>query len=170
MCCYFLHLLKTAILKNFAIFTGKHLCRSLFLTKVQAWKSAALLKRDSNTGVFLWILRIFKNTYIEKHLRTTTSGVTRKMLLRPSLEAYSEPSQRSKMVLFAEIVSDGWKSLTIFATQKVLSSMFDRLYSFLRRCKKTKKIEPSFSCIRFTVGVWGWIDGHICLRLYIFII
>ena len=26
-----------------------------------------LLKRNSNTGVFLWILRIFKNTYFEEH-------------------------------------------------------------------------------------------------------
>ena len=31
----------------------KHLCRSLFLITLQACKSAILLKRDSNTGVFL---------------------------------------------------------------------------------------------------------------------
>ena len=43
--------IKKAVLKNFAIFTGKHQCWSLFLVK--------LLKRDSNTGVFLSILRDF---------------------------------------------------------------------------------------------------------------
>ena len=49
--------IKISVLKNFAIFTGKHLCRSLFLRKLQVLKPASLLKRDSNTGVFLWILR-----------------------------------------------------------------------------------------------------------------
>ena len=45
--------------KNFANFKGKHLYWSLFLKKLQAWESAALLKRDSNTGVFLRNLRNF---------------------------------------------------------------------------------------------------------------
>ena len=39
--------MKRAALKNFAIFTGKHLCWSLFLMQ-----PATLLKRDSDTGVF----------------------------------------------------------------------------------------------------------------------
>ena len=47
------------VLKNFANFTGKHLFWILFLIKLQAFKPAALLKRDSNTGVFLWNLRNF---------------------------------------------------------------------------------------------------------------
>ena len=42
---------KKRALKNFANFTGKHLCWSLLFIKLQAFK--ALLKRDSNTGVFL---------------------------------------------------------------------------------------------------------------------
>ena len=45
------------VLKNFANFTGKHLCWSLFFTKLQAFRPATLLKRDSYTGVFLWNLR-----------------------------------------------------------------------------------------------------------------
>ena len=40
-------------LKNFANFTAKHLCRSLFFTKLQAFRPAALLNKDSYTGVFL---------------------------------------------------------------------------------------------------------------------
>ena len=32
-------------LKNFVYFTGKHLCWSLFLIKLQAWRPATLLKR-----------------------------------------------------------------------------------------------------------------------------
>ena len=42
---------KIGVLKDFANFTGKHLCCSLFLIKLQA-RPAALLKRNSKTGVF----------------------------------------------------------------------------------------------------------------------
>ena len=50
---------KIGILNNFTIFTGKHLYWSLFLLKLQALRPTTLFKRDSNTGVFLWILRNF---------------------------------------------------------------------------------------------------------------
>ena len=33
-----------------------------FLNKVQGWRPATLLKRDSNTGVFMWIF-LFTNSY-----------------------------------------------------------------------------------------------------------
>ena len=51
---------KKAVPKNFAIFIGKNLSQSLFLMNLQAYKPAAFLQRDSNTGVFLWILLNFK--------------------------------------------------------------------------------------------------------------
>ena len=44
---------KKNVLKNFAIFTGKHLCSSLFLIELQASRPLTLLQRDSNTDVFL---------------------------------------------------------------------------------------------------------------------
>ena len=44
---------RIGVLKNFAHFTGKHLCRSPFLIKLQALRLVTLLKRDSKTGVFL---------------------------------------------------------------------------------------------------------------------
>ena len=56
------------VLKNFANFTGKHLCWSLFFKKLQAFRSVMLLKRDSYTGVSLWNLR---NS--EEHLFRKTS-------------------------------------------------------------------------------------------------
>ena len=59
-----------AVLKNFATFTGRHLCRSPFLMKLQAWRPTILL-RDSITGVFLWILWNFKEHYF---WRTSTNG------------------------------------------------------------------------------------------------
>ena len=50
---------KISVIKNFAIFTGKRLCWSLFLIKLQAFRSATLIRKDSNTDVFLWILQNF---------------------------------------------------------------------------------------------------------------
>ena len=44
---------KKGALKNFANMTGKHLCWSLFLIKMEAWGPVTLLKRVSKTDVFL---------------------------------------------------------------------------------------------------------------------
>ena len=51
----------------FANLTGKHLCWSLSLTKLQAFRTATLLKRESNRGIFLSNLQnvfehLFKRT------------------------------------------------------------------------------------------------------------
>ena len=59
---YFLHKLffrlkEKATLKNFTIFTGKHLC---------LLKRDSFIRRDSNTGVFLWILQNVLNTTFEE--------------------------------------------------------------------------------------------------------
>ena len=54
------------VLKNFANSTGKHLCWSLFLKKLQAFRPTTLLKRDSYTGVFLWNLRNFEEDLFRK--------------------------------------------------------------------------------------------------------
>ena len=43
------------VLRNFTKFTGKHLCQCLFFNKVAIRRPATFLKRDSGTGVFLWI-------------------------------------------------------------------------------------------------------------------
>ena len=53
---------KIGVLKNFAIFTRKHLFCSLFLIKLQPFRPATLFKKDFNTSVFLWILRFFLRT------------------------------------------------------------------------------------------------------------
>ena len=42
-----------SVLKNFAVFTGKHLNWSTFLKMLQVSWPVTLLKGDSNTGVFL---------------------------------------------------------------------------------------------------------------------
>ena len=44
---------KKGVFKNFAIFTGKHLCWSLSLLKLESFRLAISLKRDPNAIVFL---------------------------------------------------------------------------------------------------------------------
>ena len=50
---------KKVVLKYFAIITEKHLFWGFFLIKLQAFSPETLLKRNSNTAAFLWILRHF---------------------------------------------------------------------------------------------------------------
>ena len=83
---------KIYVLENFANLTGKHLCWSFFLIKMQVSRPATLLKRDSNTGVFLLNLRNFRTPFFaellwwlllksytskkQEHLLTETSSLT----------------------------------------------------------------------------------------------
>ena len=41
------------VFKSFIKFTGKHLCQSLFFNTVASLWPSILVKRDSDTGVFL---------------------------------------------------------------------------------------------------------------------
>ena len=59
--------LKIGVIKKLAKLTRKQLCRSLFLTI----RLATFLKRDSNTNVFLWILRNFWRHFFTEHLQRT---------------------------------------------------------------------------------------------------
>ena len=52
---------KIGALKNFAKFTGKHMCQSLFFNKV-----VGLRTRDSGTVVFLKIDEFSKNTFLHR--------------------------------------------------------------------------------------------------------
>ena len=44
---------KKVVLRNFATFTEKHVCWSLFLIKLQVVRPETLLKTDSNADAFL---------------------------------------------------------------------------------------------------------------------
>ena len=61
---------KKGVLKNFSSFTEKHLFWSLFWIELSP---TTLLKRDSNTGVFLWILQHFKNSLFYRTLFVAAS-------------------------------------------------------------------------------------------------
>ena len=60
---------KTSVLKYLAIFTGKHLCRILFLIKFQDWRVAFLFKkRLQRRCYFCECCRIFKYSFFIEDL------------------------------------------------------------------------------------------------------
>ena len=59
---------KIGSIKNFTIFTAKHLSWGLFLIKLQVWRSANFLKTDYNTGASCGYCKIFTNSSLIKHL------------------------------------------------------------------------------------------------------
>ena len=61
---------KKNVLKNFAIFAGKHLSWDLFLIKLQDFRPAALLKGNLTQVFSCKYCKIFKSTYFQEHLRT----------------------------------------------------------------------------------------------------
>ena len=66
-------LCKKKCSKKFANFTGKHLCWSLFLIKLQTLRPATLLKAVLTQVLSCEIYKIFNKTYFEEHPRTTAS-------------------------------------------------------------------------------------------------
>ena len=65
---------KKGILKNFANFTGKQLCWSLILIKLQA-SGQQLYKKETPTQLFCYEnYETFKNIYFKEHQQITASG------------------------------------------------------------------------------------------------
>ena len=64
---------KKTLLKTFTIFTGKHLCWSLFLIKLQVLRPVTHLKETPTPVFSCKCSKIFKNTQFEEHLRTADS-------------------------------------------------------------------------------------------------
>ena len=64
-----MNFVEIGVLKNFANLSEKHLRWNLFLIKRHDFWLVTLLKRDSNTGVFLREHpEIFKNAYFEAQI------------------------------------------------------------------------------------------------------
>ena len=76
---YLFHLfqeqLPRVILQKFRQIHRKALVLEPLFNKIAGMRPSTLLKRDSETGVFLWIFEIFKNTLFTEHLQVTTSLV-----------------------------------------------------------------------------------------------
>ena len=107
---------KNGVLKNLANFTEKHLCWSLFLIKLRA--SVSLLKRGSNTSVFLWNLRNFSENLFFRTSRNNcfcqvqlSQGVIKK-----SLSENIENKEKKRLIKTYFLRIFRWKIFKIFKT------------------------------------------------------
>ena len=64
---------RKGVLTNFANFTGKHLCQSLFLIKLQASASKSIKKETLAQLFSCEVYKIYKNTFFIKHHWATAS-------------------------------------------------------------------------------------------------
>ena len=66
--------MRKSVLRNFAKFTGKHLCQSLFFNEIASLRAATLLKKETLAQVFSCeFCEIFKSTIFTEHLWMTAS-------------------------------------------------------------------------------------------------
>ena len=63
--------IKEIVLKKIDIFTGKHMCWSLLLMRLHAFRPATLFKKTPTHVFSCKYYEIFKSTYFEEPLRTT---------------------------------------------------------------------------------------------------
>ena len=147
--------IKKAVLKNFAIFTGIHLCRSLFLIKLQAFRPATLLKRDSTQVFFFEYCEIFKNTCFEKYLRMTASVNPRAAVFQESLALPKRNALTSGIFNLGELVQrtqvqNGSRGFYLPCFQK----RFSKFWAENTCCVFSKKSsEFLFFLILFSAGI-----------------
>ena len=74
---------KKGVLRNFAKFTGKHLCQSFFFNKVSGPRTATLLKKRLWRSVFSCeFCEISRDIFFTEHLRETGSeGISQRRLV-----------------------------------------------------------------------------------------
>ena len=107
-------LFKKGVLKNFALFIGKHLWWSLFLIHLQALRPVfpsylnfimQLYLKETPAQVFSCeYCKIFKNTYFEEHLRTAAS-IKNKLNVRNRNARKSRTENKNKKIRFSDIAT-----------------------------------------------------------------
>ena len=72
---------KKGVLRNFAKFTGKPLCKSLFLIKLQASACNLLKERLWHRGFPVNFAKVLKIPFLTEHIRWLLLSITRLLLL-----------------------------------------------------------------------------------------
>ena len=92
---------KKIVLKNVAIFSGKHLRCSFFLTKWQAFWPATLLKETPAPTFFCEYSKLFKNTYFE--VETLEKEIYSCFLMNEVMHSLLEKVKKPKLFYSMEI-------------------------------------------------------------------
>ena len=66
---------KSSAVKNFAKFTGKHMCQSTFFNKLAKWACNFIKKVTPAQVLYCKFCEVFENTYFEEHRRTAVLNV-----------------------------------------------------------------------------------------------
>ena len=137
---------KIGSLKNFPIFTGKHLRWGLFLIKMQAFRPATFLRRDVNTGVSCGYCEIFKNSIFYRTSPVVTSD-------NPTTVQYSKVS---------------WGICSLISRLHVLSILIKKLNKTLQKYYHVAKqflprLKWLITCFWFQNIFWKNIS---CLRIW----
>ena len=140
---------EIGVLRNFAIFTEKHLCWSLFLIKLLAFQ-ATLLKRDSNTGIFQWTLQ---NTL--KHLYLPPVGASGKIYLKLGFNPFNAtdhfqyPLKTPENQRFAGGIENSWMK----SVKKACTNMKKRSCKRQEKCVFKGKRSFKESAIIFLIDI-----------------
>ena len=148
----------TGLLKNFAIFTGKHLYWSLFLIKLEDWRLVFLLKETPTQVFFYEYCKIFKDSFFMEHLFIILS---RNSMWWWILDVWRLYFTTVKLGHVAEITS--WKidqnflERAVFFSTKI-SILLQRLFcyfiiSILQRFVKELKLQRETSGSYWTILV-----------------
>ena len=135
---------KKGVLENFAIFTEKHLCRSLFLNKLQA-QAYNFIKKGPLVQVFSsGFCKIFKNTFITEHFWTSASGYSR-TLFHGYLSIILQRCRSSRPEVFCK--RGVLRNFTKFTGKHLCQSLFFNKVAGLRPATLLKKtLAQVFSC------------------------
>ena len=83
--------MKEGVLKNFAKFTGKHLCHSLFFNKVKGlWPATLLKKRLWHRCFPVNITKFLRTLFLTEHLRwllLSINSLSETLFMYPSIVA-----------------------------------------------------------------------------------
>ena len=129
---------KNAVLKTFALFTGKQVCGILF---VEALRPATLLKRDSNASIFLWVLWNFLQYLF---WRISANNCFGKLLKIPMPVAFYSGQEKWQLSKFGNIP---WKMpvenrlFVKFVDYRLVTlPTFDYITDFLKRNFRKSRI------------------------------
>ena len=115
---------KQVFLGNFAKFTGKHLCQSLFLNKVAGLKLATILKKRLWNSCFpVNFGRIFKTTFFYRVRPIAASD----FFISTQFRAYSKPYEANKLI---PNIVNAWKPLTLSEKSSVFLACCGSEYAY----------------------------------------
>ena len=129
---------KKGVFRNFAKLAGKHLCQSLFFNKAAGLQ--LYWKRDSGTGVFLWILWNFLVHFFLQN----TSGDCFLISILMVHRVVSSSSKQSQLLVVRVSCSDKFSKIY---RKKTLNGAFFLVKFLFLACTSSSFRTPSRYCL-----------------------